>query len=254
MRFKLTLKVLSSGLKYSIPINYHYELSAAIYKILASSDVAYAEWLHDNGFNCDTKRFKLFTFSDLVVPRYELDRDRGRMNIMSSEIYWYLGFLPEKSTKQFIKGLFQEQTFRLCDKDSGVDFRITDVEILPGMPEGAEMFTTLSPVCVSMRQGPGPSVYLSPESPYYKTGLLVGLLARYKAFFGKEYEGEVYCDFKVLDNPRSVLLKIKAGTPQQTFVRGYRYRFSLRLPEPLMWIAYESGLGEKGSLGFGMFK
>lgn len=79
MRFKLTLKVLSSGLKYSIPISYHYELSAAIYKILASSDVAYAEWLHDNGFNCDTKRFKLFTFSDLVVPRYELDRDRGRM-------------------------------------------------------------------------------------------------------------------------------------------------------------------------------
>ena len=164
-----------------------------------------------------------FGFSDISFWRLY-------MNIMSSEIYWYLGFLPEKSTKQFIKGLFQEQTFRLCDKDSGVDFRITDVEILPGMPEGAEMFATLSPVCVSMRQGPGPSVYLSPESPYYKTGLLVGLLARYKAFFGKEYEGEVYCDFKVLDNPRSVLLKIKAGTPQQTFVRGYRYRFSLRLP------------------------
>jgi CRISPR-associated endoribonuclease Cas6 len=37
-------------------------------------------------------------------------------------------------------------------------------------------------------------------------------------------------------------------------VRGYRYQFRIDLPAKLMHIAYESGLGEKGSMGFGMIK
>ena len=112
-------------------------------------------------------------------------------------------------------------------------------------------FETLSPVCVSKRRDDGKSDYLSPSDPSYVRGLLTGLLARYDAYYGKEYEGEVYCDFQVLNEPKSVLVNIKAGTPQQTFVRGYRYRFKVSLPEPLMKIGYESGWGEKGAIGFG---
>ncbi|MBR4897559.1 MAG: hypothetical protein IKZ48_02055 [Prevotella sp.] len=52
--------------------------------------------------------------------------------------------------------------------------------------------------------------------------------------------------------PKSALVRIKAGTPNETRVRGYRLHFKIDLPEELMQIAYESGLGEKGSMGFGM--
>lgn len=253
MRFRLTLQILPRVLGTEIPINYSYELSAAIYRILSRSDENYSLWLHENGFITGGKRFKLFTFSNLIVPQYGIHKERQRLIIKSDTIEWYISFLPEKSTRQFIEGVFQQQSFRIADKISGVEFLVREVQVMPPLNFQEEMcFETLSPVCVSKRRDDGNSDYLSPTDPSYARGLLTGFLARYKAYYGKEYEDDVYCDFQVLDEPKPVLVKIKAGTPQQTFVKGYRYRFKVKLPEVLMRIGYESGWGEKGSLGFGM--
>ena len=72
MRFKITLQVHSQQYGNALPINYQYELSAAIYQILSYADSDYAEWLHNNGFQSDhgSKNFKLFAFSHLIVPNY----------------------------------------------------------------------------------------------------------------------------------------------------------------------------------------
>lgn len=253
MRFKLTLKVQPHVLGRELPINYQYELSAAIYRILSLSDKGYSLWLHENGFVTEGKRFKLFTFSNLIVPQYGIDKQRQRLIIKSDTIEWYISFLPEKSTQQFIEGVFRQQSFRIADKLSGVEFLVREVQVMPPLNYQEEMcFETLSPVCVSQRREDNKLIYLSPADSCYVQGLLTGLLARYKAYYGKEYEGEVYCDFQVLNEPKPVLVKIKVGTPQQTFVKGYRYRFKARLPEDLMRIGYESGWGEKGAIGFGM--
>ena len=53
MRFKLYLSIDKHGFGDRLPFNYQYELSAVIYKILASADQAFAQWLHDNGFTAD---------------------------------------------------------------------------------------------------------------------------------------------------------------------------------------------------------
>lgn len=252
MRFKLTLQVQSHALGRELPLNYSYECSAAIYRILSRSDENYSLWLHENGFITGGKRFKLFTFSNFIVPQYGIDKQRQRLIIKSDTVEWFISFLPEKSTQQFIEGVFRQQGFQIADKISGVEFQVREVQVMPPLNYQKEMcFETLSPVCVSKRRDDGKSDYLSPSDPSYVRGLLTGLLARYDAYYGKEYEGEVYCDFQVLNEPKSVLVKIKAGTPQQTFVRGYRYRFKVSLPEPLMKIGYESGWGEKGAIGFG---
>lgn len=253
MRFKLTLQIQPRVLGHELPINYQYELSAAIYRILAHSDENYSSWLHENGFVIGGKRFKLFTFSNLIIPQYGIDKQRQRLVIKSDIIEWFISFLPEKSTQQFIEGVFCQQSFHIADKISGVEFQVREVQVMPPLDYQKEMcFETLSPVCVSMRKEDGKTEYISPSDPSYVTGILTGLLARYEAYYGKEYDREVYCDFMVLDEPKSVLVKIKAGTPQQTFVRGYRYKFKVKLPEPLMNIGYESGWGEKGAIGFGM--
>ena len=252
MRFKLTLQVQPSVSGRELPINYNYECSSAIYRTLSRSDENYSLWLHENGFVTGGKRFKLFSFSNLIIPQYGIDKQRQRLIIKSDTVEWFISFLPEKSTQQFIEGVFRQQTFHIGDKISGVEFQVREVQIMLPLDYQEEMcFDTLSPVCVSKRRDDGKSDYLSPSDPSYVKGLLTGLLARYEAYYGKEYTGEVYCDFQVLNEPKSVLVKIKTGTPQQTFVRGYRYRFKVSLPEPLMRIGYESGWGEKGSLGFG---
>ena len=45
MRFKLILEVNKRAFGGMLPINYQYEQSAAIYKILSGADEAYASWL-----------------------------------------------------------------------------------------------------------------------------------------------------------------------------------------------------------------
>lgn len=255
MRFKLTLQVESQLSGREIPINYQYELSSVIYNIISKGDGQYSQKLHDEGYCSNIKRFKLFTFSNLIVPQYGIKKETERLVIKSDEVYWYLSFIPEEGMQKFIQGVFTEQSFRVADQISGVWFKIREVQLLPDLEYRPEMeFETLSSICVTKRLPDGRKAHLSPKDDTYEEGLLTGLIERYEAINGKEYDGERYCQLKVLNDPKSVLVRIKSGTSSETKIRGYRYRFTLSLPQPLMSIAYDGGLGEKGSMGFGMIK
>ena len=109
MRFKLTLQIQPEVMGNELPINYQFPLQAAIYKTLANSDAEFATWLHENGYQQDGKRFKLFTFSNLIVPQFGIDKGRERLIVKSDVVTLFISFLPEKSTQQFIQGLFQQQ-------------------------------------------------------------------------------------------------------------------------------------------------
>ena len=254
MRFKLTLQLLPELKGRTIPINYQHELSSAIYRIFSNGNADYASWLHNNGFQIENKRFKLFTFSRLIVP-YGIDKEKARLILKSTKIEWYITFLPEKSTKEFIEGIFKDQQFEIADTISGAAFRINEIQIVPELDYTHDtVFATLSPICISRKNEQGKTDYLSPSHPLYTQGILTGLLAKYQILTGNSYEGEAYCNLHVLNEPRSSLVTIKKGTKAETRVRGFSYRFRIELPEKLMQIAYESGIGEKGSQGFGMIK
>ncbi|KAA6346067.1 hypothetical protein EZS27_006405 [termite gut metagenome] len=256
MRFKLTLKVEKECFGNAIPINYQYELSAVIYKILSKSSEQYATWLHDNGFELGWKRFKLFTFSRLIVPQYDIDKKNERLILQSNSVEWYISFLPEKSTEKFIQGIFSSQNFEIGDKKSCVRFAVQHVEVLPALTYREEgiTFETMSPICISTRDNEMVPKYLSPADEKARGNILLGLMHKYEAFFGKKYEGVIKYNFEILNDPKPVLTKIKAGMPEETKVKGYLCKFKIKLPEELMRVMYEGGIGEKGSLGFGMVR
>lgn len=253
MRFKITLQLLPGAIGREMPINYQYPLQGAIYRILASSDLEFSTWLHENGYQQHGKRFKLFTFSNLIVPQFGIDKERERLIIKSDTVTLFISILPEKSTQKFIQGLFKQQVIQVADPLSGVQFMVREIQVMPPLEYHPDMtFKTLSPVCISLRNERGNMDYLAPTDPRYELGILTGLLARYDVIHGQPFSGTPYCHLQVLGQPKSALVRIKAGTPNETRVRGYRFRFKIDLPEELMQIAYESGLGEKGSMGFGM--
>ena len=236
-----------------LPINYQYPLQAAIYHTLEKSDLDFSTWLHENGYQQNGKRFKLFTFSNLIVPQYGIDKQRERLVVKSDYVTLYISFLPKKSTQQFIQGLFQQQTIQIADYISGVQFIVREIQVLSPFEYHPDMvFKTLSPICISLRNERGLMDYLSPKDPRYELGILTGLLDRYNAIHNHPFSGNPYCHLKLLSEPKSALVRIKSGTPSETRVRGYRFQFKIDLPEELMQIAFESGLGEKGSMGFGM--
>lgn len=258
MHFKINLRL--NGLFFSrkLPLNYQYELSAATYHILASANEGFAEWLHKNGFKMENgKQFKLFTFSRFKPEKYRILRKTNQIELQSDKVEWQISFLPEKSTQRFVEGLFQKRVFEVGNRNSVVQFQVASIEMLPS-PEFTDTMTfeTLSPISVSHWLEDGRDAYPQTaeefsKAPWVRERLLQNLLDKYEAFNGTPYEGERFFDMMTLTEPKSALVTIKAGTPQETKVRGFLCRLALHCPAELMRIAYESGLGEGNSQGFG---
>lgn len=253
MRFNLTLSIDKQQFGDIIPLNYQYAASALIYKILSNSGSEFSLWLHENGFQENQRRFKLFTFSRLYIPRYSIEG--SYLKILSDSIEWYISFLPERSTQEFVQGLFKEQQFfELGDRRANIRFRVQGVEILPSPVFKETMtFKTLSPACIVRQEEDGSEKYISPDHPDAASIVKLNLLNKYRAFYGHDFPEEYFpFSLRVLTNPRSSLITIKEGMPQESKIRGFMCRFELTAPVELMKIMYETGLGSKNSQGFGM--
>lgn len=260
MRFKLNIRFDTKPYGSKLPLNYQYELSAWIYKTLANGDLAYADWLHNNGFKKDGKQFRLFTFSNLILPRVRIEEDR--IVLLSENGTLYISFLPERSTEEFVKGIFTSQSFVLGDKKSRVQCSIESIERLSQADLRSEMsFSTISPMVLSSHLPDGRTTYISPETPDASSILLNNLLSKYEAFHGKPFEPSKSPEnnehahliaFKTIGPVKRKKITIKSGTPQQTYIIGYSTKFHVKLPHELMHLLIETGIGEKGSMGFGM--
>lgn len=264
MRFKLTLT--RTSVDNRLPINYQYEVSAWLYKVIQTADPVFSSFLHERGYLLGHRHFKLFTFSSLRVPRYALDKAQGRLVVQSESVSLQVSFLVEEAAGQFITGLFQNQQLRIGDQVSQVGFVVSGVEALPEPAFTNRMrFRTLSPLCVSvttLHQGRQRPLYLSPEDERFGAVLLENLrnkqaTVRQHALAvpgGEERtmpEEEITAGFRLLSAPASRLVTIKAGTPQETRVRGFLCEFELQAPADLLRLGYHAGFGEKNSLGFG---
>src|SRR5690554_3714316 len=176
------------------------------------------------------------------------------MKILSDHVDWYISFLPEKGTQEFIQGLFNQQLFELGDRSARIRFRVSNVEVLP-TPDFTDSMTfeTLSPACIVRQEEDRSEKYIAPDHPDAVEIVKLNLLNKYKAFHGHEYQNNAFpFRLEALSRPKSSLVTIKEGTPQESKVRGYMCRFSLMAPVELMKIMYETGLGSKNSQGFGM--
>lgn len=257
MRFSLTFKKI--GQKQSLPLNYQYELASWIYKTIHRSDSDFAAFLHDRGYLANGKGFKLFTFSNLKLPKFQIQGDR--LLLLGDVLSLQLSFALEQSAQHFIQGLFQQQRFSLGDRQSQVDLEVQQIEALPSPALGGGSrlrFRALSPLCVSSsreRHGKIMPLYHHPADAGYENLLLQNLLHKYAAAHGHFPLPPLAPDgafaFKLLSEPKSRLVTIKANTLQETKVRGFLYDFELQAPEALLQLGYAAGFGEKNSLGFG---
>ena len=256
MKFKITLKI-NRKFGNLLPFNYQYEQSAVIYRILAQADTQYSSWLHENGYLLhERKRFKLFCYSPFIFEKVRPLPEAGGLKIIGERAVWYISFIPEKSTLEFIQGIFAHQSFSIGNKKYQVAFDVVGVEAIP-MPQLSEgmTFVALSPICVKLHED-NKTQYLSPDNPMFAEGVLKGLMARYESIHGQPFNMEdKEFSFELIDKKvKSKLITIKANTPCESRVRGYLCSFRMKAPSELMKIAYEGGIGEQCSQGFGFIK
>lgn len=256
MQFKITLRCMDEH--PVLPINYQYELSAWIYKVIQNADAAFASMLHEKGHQTlGRKSFKLFCFSQLDIPKRRAEGDR--LHIESREISLLIGFYIDRTAEEFVRGLFQAQQFSIGDRVSRAKFVVQSVEMQPiQLPKGPGpvRIRALSPVVIARKRPDGnPDEYLAPGDLDFGRLLFSNLLEKYRAATATEppswWDTERFGFRPVGGPPRSKLVAIKAGTAAQTKVRGYLFDFEVDAPVELVELGLLAGFGRENALGFG---
>ncbi len=254
MQFKITLRCLDAN--SVLPINYQYELSAWIYKVIQHADADYAAFLHQRGHMTGRKQFKLFCFSQLNVPKRHIEGDR--LHIDSREVSFVIGFYLDRTAEEFVKGLFSEQQLRLGDRISQARFVVQTVEVLPLLlptDNRPVRIHLLSPLVVARKKENGHDDYLNPDDQDFTALFWLNLMEKYRAATGSEppsWWDATRFGFRVVGAPpKSKLVVIKAGTPAQTKVKGYLFDFEVDAARELVELGLLAGFGRMNGEGFG---
>ncbi len=256
MRFKIRLT--RTGRENFLPINYQYELSAVIYKIIDSANAEFAAFLHDEGFVAFGRHFRLFTFSRLDFSGSKVIRERGLIQHFGQEASFEISFLIDRAAEEFIKGLFLAQAFRLGDKISCIDYLVTGIEtITPPVFKEMMHYRSLSPIFIRKKRDTGGEDYLKSGDEGYEEIFAQNLISKSVAC---AISGSV--ENTLQENAPLIYLKtkgklykngvkIKQLSAVEVQLIGYMYEFELTAPVELQEIGYYAGFGHLGSQGFG---
>jgi len=271
MRIKLTIK--PKNRNAIIPFNYNYYLSTAIYRWIEKSSPEYSKFLHESGFSLEgtNRRFKHFCFSNLIVPQRKVIN--SNLMILSDRIEWYVGIPIDETLKHFVIGIFEKQEFYIERKDN--IFFINMVEALPEPEWKSKMkFRMISPLTISVpeeRNGKFIPHYLRPDDSRLNDALRKNIINKFlslndknshqsgNSIYKERLEFSCMLDDKFIQDRGgaekiSKLITIKENQTSETKVRGFMCPITLEGNIELIKLAYDSGLGEKGSLGFGMIE
>lgn len=255
MRFKINL--FKTGSRNFLPINYQYELSSVVYKIIHQADSDFAKFLHGQGYLIGGKGFKFFTFSHLKFDRFQVYPNEQRIEHHGDYAYFYISFLIDKAAEEFIKGLFIKQAFGLGDIISQVDYEVSSIEACaPPVFKEKMIYRCLSPFLLKEKRTDGGENYLHPEHADYLRLLINNLSSKAQALalavdtmpLPEELPD---ASIQVLSKVYKKGVRIKQHTPQATQLIGYMYEFELSAPVELHEIGYHAGFGHLGSQGFG---
>src|SRR5438105_9789616 len=96
----------------SAPLDHQEQLAGLVYRLLGESDGEYARFLHDEGYRLaegESRRYKLFVFSTLRVPKGRRLVEGSLLRITPGEVQWLLAsprddFLTHSATGLFAVG------------------------------------------------------------------------------------------------------------------------------------------------------
>ncbi|MEM5807150.1 MAG: CRISPR-associated endoribonuclease Cas6, partial [Candidatus Aenigmatarchaeota archaeon] len=179
-------------------------------------------------------------------------------------VNWYVDVSIEETIRHLIIGMFEKQEFFIQHPEER--FVVRNVELLPEPAFCQKMaFRVLSPVTVAQpvtAEGKLRARYLMPGDQELSEALRKNILERYSALYGSVPDDTTFIvtpDWKYIEKRGGVqkvskLITIKESTREETKVRGFVCPLTIEGNPALIKLAYESGLGEKGSMGFGMIE
>ena len=263
MRLMLHLAAPRAGMV--LPFNYQYPLSAAIYKIIERADADYAAFLHNEGYRQGGKSFKLFTFSDIRTP---FKPAGDRMILTTDKATVQVCFYLPQAAENFVRGLFLNRQLEIADRQSRVVFTIEQVETMDEgvslLQPGQDGFVTallepLSPLVVGRKNERGHYDFLSPEDADFLFWLGHNWVEKWASVSGTDSNtiAMLQENMRLLALPvkkplQQRVIAIKAGTPEETKIRGYKnFLLEVRAPRDVIELGLGAGCGLYNAMGCG---
>lgn len=228
-----------------LPWNYQHLLHGYLYGAIARSNPEFGTFLHEKGFISERHQYKMLVFSK-IFSKESRARSRG-LEVVPPLQWWFSSPLNEP-VEALVKTLLMEGEIRLGDIRLFVEKM--EVECIPEI-DGKMWCETMSPVVASTgikKEGKLVKRFLSPEDPDFRRVVEVNLLRKAKAL-GISFDRAPDINFEPVGKWHSRLI-----TVQGINVKGYEGRFWLEGDENLIQLAYDAGIGERNSQGFGMFR
>jgi len=235
MRLKIVLNSQMSN--YLIPYNYNHLISAIIYRKIYDLDLAAK--LHFS------KDYKFFTFSQIYVPQFKLTKN-GVLS-RDGKIEFYVSSPNDDLIRSLVEGHLE---------NSEVDFKgdkliLEEIELLkkPIFSENMKM-RTISPVMARIKReidGKLKIWDLGPGDERFYESIQKNLINKYISFYG-DFDGDRWIKIR----PDMKTAKRRRIEIKGNYHRGYMMNFGIKADQRLLEFAYDCGLGEKNSMGFGM--
>lgn len=256
MQFKLQL--VSKKTNSTIPINYQYPISAAIYKVLQKADADYAMFLHEDGYSVDSglKHFKLFTFSNLKTSF----KCRGDRMLINSNLELIVSFYLPEAAQHFVEGLFLSQDIDIADKKSKGTFKVNSVEALPepfseikNKGNSVIVVKPISPCVAGIKNDKNDYDFIPPTDARFALCIKYNWEQKLKALNIPFEENKLKVDTVLYTSePKSRLITIKAFTKQQTRIRGFlNFELELTGNQEQLQVIYNAGAGLYNAQGMG---
>lgn len=227
---------LKSQNKLSLPVDYGYRLSAAIYH-LASSDAEYSRFLHDEGYG-EQEHFKLFVFSPLK-GKYII---KDKQIIFDGDMSFEIRSISKRFCDAVKTSLLKNGSIRLMD----TELDIVMTEVYDNAPAVSSVdIRTASPIIVSSTDNKH-TTFVSPEDDAWLEMINLTLYRKFTSAYGQEPPSIVR--LSLLKPPKKVVSRIKGN-----WVTAYHGSFHLEAAPIVTAFLFETGLGSKNSQGFGMF-
>lgn len=207
-----------------------------------SQDPVYARKVHETGRSFDGRKFKLFTFGELV----------GRYTVENSRIFYSNGVqLTVRAADPYMIQLL----LQYFQKDRQVQLGDNTVTVSEALLEDTHIFgervqvRTLSPVTVYVTEEDGRTVYFSPENPRFCEGIVSNARRKWASWRGSEDGFSL--QVRTVENARYIKRATRFKT---TFITAWHGPLLLEGAPQVLDFLYHTGLGSKNSQGFGMFE
>lgn len=220
-----------------IPFNYKSNLNSWIYESIKKFNAETFHTFHDNKLFIGGRPFKPFVFSNLFFKNREIFKNYGYL--VQGEGTWYFSSCNKTIEDAFLEGLKDNI------KIGNLLISVKKVEKINILKKDSDIFKTLSPVVVSIKEGKLRK-QLEPIDKTYIDRIKTNIIKKYE-YLHKESISPNDFDIKIISyNPDGVLENYK-DMP----IKAYDCMFKVNGDDKLKETICTLGIGVFNCMGFG---